>query len=92
MSLVVDLTEVMYIDSVGEEVLTLLKRLGSQFVAETSYSKDVCERLDLPLAGKDKSNTPVSAGSNRKGTDGNLTGFHPATERDDSETVRGVLK
>ena len=48
--LVVDLTEVMYIDAIGEEVLLLLRRLGAQFVAETSYSRDVCERLHLPQA------------------------------------------
>jgi hypothetical protein len=46
--LVVDLTEVMYIDALGEDVMLLLKRLGAQFIAETSYSRDVCERLDLP--------------------------------------------
>jgi hypothetical protein len=71
MRLIVDLTEVMYIDSVGEGVLSLLKRLGSQFVAETSYSKHVCERLNLPLAGNDKPNAPASGDSNGKGTDGN---------------------
>ena len=49
-TLVVDLTEVMYIDAIGEEVLLLLKRLGAQFLAETSYSRDVCERLHLPQA------------------------------------------
>jgi anti-anti-sigma regulatory factor len=48
MKLVVDLTEVMYIDAIGEDVVLLLKRLGAQFVAETSYSRDVCERLNLP--------------------------------------------
>jgi anti-anti-sigma regulatory factor len=48
MTLVVDLTEVMYIDAIGEEVLLLVKRLGAQFLAETSYSKDICERLRLP--------------------------------------------
>jgi anti-anti-sigma regulatory factor len=48
--LVVDLTEVTFIDSVGEEVLSFLRRLGAQFVAETSYSLDFCERLNLPLA------------------------------------------
>ena len=48
MNLVVDLTEVMYIDGIGEDVLLLFKRLGAQFVAETSYSRDVCERLRLP--------------------------------------------
>jgi anti-anti-sigma regulatory factor len=45
---VVDLTELMYVDAIGEDVLLLLKRLGAEFLAETSYSKDVCERLDLP--------------------------------------------
>jgi anti-anti-sigma regulatory factor len=46
--LVVDVTEVMYVDAAGEDFLLLLKRLGAQFLAETSYSRDVCERLDLP--------------------------------------------
>jgi hypothetical protein len=48
MKLVVDLTEVMYVDAIGENVLLLLKKLGAQFVAENSYSRDVCERLQLP--------------------------------------------
>jgi hypothetical protein len=47
--LVVDLTEVMFIDAVGEEVLSLFKRLGADFVSETAYSRDICERLQLPL-------------------------------------------
>jgi anti-anti-sigma factor len=46
--LVIDLTDLLYIDATGEEVLLLLKRLGAHFVADTSYSRDVCERLDLP--------------------------------------------
>lgn len=50
--LVVDLTEVMYVDAIGEDVFLLLKRLGAQFVAETSYSRDVCERLNLPQASR----------------------------------------
>ena len=49
--LIVDVTELLYIDATGEEVLLLLKRLGANFVAETSYSRDVCERLDLPQEG-----------------------------------------
>jgi anti-anti-sigma regulatory factor len=49
LKLVVDLTEVMFIDAIGEEVLTLVKRLGARFVADTSYSRDVCERLHLPM-------------------------------------------
>ena len=46
---VVDITELMFVDALGEEVLSFLKRLGAQFLAETAYSLDVCERLHLPL-------------------------------------------
>ena len=46
---VVDLTEVIFIDAVGEDVLSYWGRLGAQFVATTSYAIDVCERLHLPL-------------------------------------------
>lgn len=60
LGLVVDLTDVMFIDPVGEEVLLFIKRLGAEFVAETSYSRDVCERLQLSLRGKRKSNMQVS--------------------------------
>ena len=59
LELVVDLTEVMFIDAIGEGVLLFVKRLGAEFVAETSYSRDVCERLQLPLFGKRKSNIKV---------------------------------
>jgi hypothetical protein len=65
--LVVDLTDVMFIDAIGEEVLLFVKRLGAQFVAETAYSRDVCERLQLPLVGKNKSNTHVPGNSNGNG-------------------------
>ena len=49
LKLVVDLTEMMFIDAIGEEVLSFAKKLGAQFIAETSYSQDVCERLSLPM-------------------------------------------
>ena len=62
--LVFDLTDLMFIDSVGEQALSFLKRLGGEFVAETSYSLDVCERLLLPLARQDKSDSPFFGGSN----------------------------
>jgi hypothetical protein len=48
--LVVDLTDVTFIDSVGEEVLSFFGRFGAEFVASTSYTLDVCERLHLRLA------------------------------------------
>lgn len=72
MTLVIDLTEVLFIDALGESVLSFLKRLGARFVAETSYSRDVCERLDLPpvlpLVSQNESNHSLSGGSNRKGS------------------------
>ena len=48
--LIVDLTEVVFIDDTGEEVLSFLGRLGAEFVAPNSYSLDVCERLNLSVA------------------------------------------
>ena len=50
MTLIVDLTEVTFIDSVGEEVLSFFGRFGAEFVAQTSYTLDMCERLHLRLA------------------------------------------
>ena len=67
LELVVDLTDVMFIDAVGEEVLLFVKRLGGQFVAETSYSRDICERLELPFIGNHKSNMKVPGDSNGNG-------------------------
>jgi hypothetical protein len=67
LELVVDLTEVMFIDAIGEEVLLFVKRLGAQFVAETSYSRDICERLQLPLVGKRKSHMQVPGNSDGEG-------------------------
>jgi hypothetical protein len=67
LELVVDLTDVMFIDAIGEEVLLFVKRLGAQFVAETSYSRDVCERLHLPLVGTRKPNAHVSSDSDGNG-------------------------
>jgi hypothetical protein len=58
MRLVVDITELMIVDALGEEVLSFFKRLGAQFLAETAYSLDVCERLQLPLVLKQGSNGP----------------------------------
>lgn len=47
---IVDLTDVVFVDSIGEDVLSFFARLGAEFVASTSYTLDVCERLHLPLA------------------------------------------
>ena len=45
--LVVDLTEVSYIDSVGEELLKWLASVGAVFVAGSVYAFAVCDRLRL---------------------------------------------
>jgi hypothetical protein len=47
--LIVDVTEVSYVDSVGEQVLTWFCSIGAAFVAKTVYAAGVCERLHLPL-------------------------------------------
>jgi hypothetical protein len=57
---------VMFIDAIGEQVLLFVKRLGAQFVAETSYSRDVCERLGLPFSQR-KSNLQVPSNSDENG-------------------------
>jgi hypothetical protein len=62
MRLVVDLTDVTYVDSVGETVLSFFRGLGAAFVAQTSYSLDICERLHLHLASSEASD------SNKPGT------------------------
>ena len=48
--LLVDLTDVVFIDAAGEEVLSFFGRFGAEFVAPTSYARDVCDRLSLPVA------------------------------------------
>jgi hypothetical protein len=53
--LLVDLTEVVFIDAAGEGVLSFLGRFGAQFVAPNSYVLDVCERLNLRVAANGSS-------------------------------------
>ena len=45
---IVVLSEVNYVDAVGEEVLLWFKEIGATFTTESAYSQDVCERLQLP--------------------------------------------
>jgi hypothetical protein len=61
---IIDITELMFVDALGEQVLSFLKRLGAQFLAETAYSLDLCERLHLPLVPKPGSEGTLSAGPN----------------------------
>jgi hypothetical protein len=50
--LVVNLSEVTFVDAAGEEMLSWLARIGGKFVADNCYPLHVCERLHLPMARK----------------------------------------
>jgi hypothetical protein len=50
--LIVNLSEVTFVDAIGEETLSWLARIGGEFVAENCYPLHVCERLHLPMAPK----------------------------------------
>ena len=50
LKLLVDLTEVTAVDTIGEEVLSFVGRLGAEFIAGNIYARYLCERLHLPLA------------------------------------------
>ena len=47
--LMVDLTEVSYVDSVGEQLLKWLASVGAVFIGGNVYAFAVCDRLRLPL-------------------------------------------
>ncbi len=63
--LFVDLTEVSYVDPVGEQVLTWLSSLGARFVAKGVYAVATCKRLKLALHSKPFS--PETSFSRRAG-------------------------
>jgi hypothetical protein len=65
--LVVDLSEVSFVDAVGEEVLSWLGRIGGKFIADNAYALDVCERLHLSLARKRAKSPPGQCGGVRGG-------------------------
>jgi len=45
--LIVDLTDICYVDSTGERFLSWLGRLGATFVSRGVYVPALCERLSL---------------------------------------------
>ncbi len=48
--LVVELSDVIVVDDEGEELLLWLRQTGAEFLAESSHSRFLCDRLQLPLA------------------------------------------
>ena len=81
MALVVDLTEVTFIDSVGEEVLSFFGRFGAEFVAQTSYTLDICERLHLRLAPDQASDGNTSGASRTNGRRRRARARHSENEK-----------
>jgi len=59
--LLVDMSEVTYVDSVGERLLLWLRDLHARFVGETCYARDICERLHLTLQGDADGPVPSAA-------------------------------
>ena len=47
--LIVDLTELSYVDSMGEQLLKWLANAGAVFIAGSAYAFAACDRLRLPL-------------------------------------------
>jgi hypothetical protein len=64
--LLVDLTDIEFIDAVGEDVLSFFGRFGAEFIVPTSYTLDVYERLNLPVvpAGNSHQNTSGISATN----------------------------
>jgi len=57
---VVDIENVFYVDSPGEEALLWLNQLGAAFITENVYGSDLCQRLHLRRTTLDKSDAPSS--------------------------------
>jgi hypothetical protein len=49
--LIVDLSDLSYVDSMGEQLLKWLASVGAEFVAGNVYAACICERLGLPRLG-----------------------------------------
>lgn len=46
---IVDLSELSFVDSVGEGLLSYLGRLGCKFIPGNTYAAYICKTLNLPL-------------------------------------------
>ena len=59
--LLVDVSEVTYVDPVGEQLFLWLRQLQAKFVAETGYARGLCTRLHLDFNGKGDAGGRVSS-------------------------------
>jgi hypothetical protein len=62
--LIVDLTEISYIDSVGERLLSWLGSVGAVFAASGVYMTATCERLGLSCTHKKRARPYGNQGDN----------------------------
>jgi len=65
-NLIVDLTDVSYVDSVGERLLNWLASVGAVFVAGSVYGFAICDRLRLPPMQRIGERGKRRPGSNRE--------------------------
>jgi ABC-type transporter Mla MlaB component len=56
--LLVDMSDVTYVDSTGEQLLLWLRDLHARFMAGTCYARDICERLHLNHKGDTDGSIP----------------------------------
>ena len=63
--LLVDISEVTYVDSIGEQLLISFRDLHAKFVAETCYALEVCERLRLTAQRSRDRSTPAASEEDR---------------------------
>jgi hypothetical protein len=50
--ILVDLSQLTFVDLFGEQVLVWLGRLDARFIAENVYARSVCDRLQLRISDK----------------------------------------
>jgi hypothetical protein len=60
---VFDIENVFYVDSLGEEALFWMNRLGARFITENAYGRDLCRRLHLCRTTAAKVDAPISPGN-----------------------------
>lgn len=48
--LLIELSDVTFVDEAGEKLLLWLAHIAAEFLAESSQSRFLCERLQLPIA------------------------------------------
>jgi len=75
--LIVDLSEVSFMDASGEDLLSFFARFGAVFIADTSYSQYICERLRLHVVVRAPSDHDASNPSDTTGMESDRRARRP---------------